>query len=159
MPLPSFPALAFPPLDVPVRTAPAGTADVFDPVRRRWVRATPEEWVRQHLIRFLAEHRGYALALMAVEKAYPYHGLMRRADLVCFGTDARPLLVCECKAPAVALTQETVAQAARYNLVVGAPLWLVTNGLRHVVGTAPRDGRAAALLPDVPPRRDAEGTL
>lgn len=133
-----------------------GGREVFDPVRRAWVRCTPEEWVRQHLIRFLAEHRGYALALMAVERAFPYHGQMRRADLVVFGRGARPLLIAECKAPSVALGQGAVEQVARYNVSVGAALWLVTNGLRHVVGRA---GGAPELLPDVPPREALEGPL
>lgn len=148
-----FPPLAFPPVTVPIR---ADGQEVFDPVRRAWVRCTPEEWVRQHLIRFLAEHRGYPLALMAVERAYPYHGQMRRADLVAFGHGARPLLIAECKAPSVALGQDAVEQVARYNASVGAALWLVTNGLRHVVGRA---GARPELLPDVPPRHvlDVDG--
>lgn len=143
------PPLAFPPVDVRLRN---DGREVFDPVRRRWVRCTPEEWVRQHLIRFLADHRGYPLELMAVEKAFPYHGLMRRADLVAYGGGMTPLVIAECKAPDVALTQRTAEQVARYNTTVGARLWLVTNGLRHLVGTT----SPTRFLPDIPPRTVTE---
>lgn len=143
------PVLAFPPVDVPLRS---GGREVFDPVRRRWMRCTPEEWVRQHLIRFLAEHRGYALEWMAVEKAFPYHGLMRRADLVAYGGGVQPLVIAECKAPSVAISQRTAEQVARYNTSVGAKLWLLTNGLHHLVGT----GSPPRLLPDIPTRTVTE---
>ncbi|MBE2185409.1 MAG: type I restriction enzyme HsdR N-terminal domain-containing protein [Rhodothermales bacterium] len=144
--------LAFPAIDLGLRH---DGREVFDPVRRRWVRCTPEEWVRQHLIRFLADHRGYPLELMAVEKAFPYHGLMRRADLVAYGSGLKPLVIAECKAPAVALDQRTAEQVARYNTTVGATLWLLTNGLRHFVGTA----SPVRLLADIPPREAAEQGL
>jgi hypothetical protein len=39
--------------------------------------------------------------------------------------------VVECKAPGVAITDAVLAQAFRYNAVLGARYVMLTNGLRH----------------------------
>lgn len=150
-PGPAFPPLAFPPCVLRLRGT-AARPEVYDALRAKWVRLTPEEWVRQHLAAFLVGHRGAAAGRVGLERAYPYNGLMRRADLVVFGADGRAVLLAECKAPAVALTQATFEQVARYNTVVGAGLVVVTNGLRHYVYDAAPDG-ALAFRADVPDLR------
>ena len=154
-PLPTFPALAFPPLpahvSVALRRGAGGRVEVLDVLRRRYVAATPEEWVRQHVAAFLVAHRGVPPGLVAVERGVG-GAVSRRFDLVVCGADGRARLLVECKAPSVALGEAVYAQAARYNRTLGAALVLVTNGLRHAVyrpGTA--DGDAAVFLPDVPP--------
>ena len=128
-----------------------GGAEVLDVLRRRYVAATPEEWVRQHVAAFLVAHRGVPPGLIAVEQAVG-GAMARRFDLVVRGADGRARLRVECKAPPVALTDAVFAQAARYNRTVGAALVLVTNGLRHVAyRPAAQAGAEPTFLPDVPP--------
>ena len=145
---PAFPPLAFPPAALRLRGAPA-RPEVYDGLRGKWVRLTPEEWVRQHLAAFLVGHRRAAPGRVRLEIAYPYNELIRRADLVVFGGDGRPVLLAECKAPSVALTQATFEQVGRYNTAVGAALVVVTNGRRHYVYAA-GPGGALAFRDDVP---------
>lgn len=104
---------------------------IFDPVRNKWIKLTPEEWVRQHLIRFLNEEQKYPLGLMAVEKELVLNDLKKRADLIIYTRRGEKLLLAECKAPSVALSQSTFEQAARYNLTLRVPFILITNGLQH----------------------------
>jgi hypothetical protein len=122
------------PLDFPAYNLPTRQQDgrpfVLDPVRRRWVRLTPEEHVRQLLLRLLA-HLGYPPALTAVEKGFDYLGLVWRADVVVHDRRGQPLLLAECKAPGVPVTQATFDQLARYNAVVHARVLLATNGRAH----------------------------
>ena len=47
-----------PPYDVKWREH-NGKREIFDFLRRRYVALTPEEWVRQHFVHFLVEHKGY----------------------------------------------------------------------------------------------------
>ena len=94
----------------------AAPPQIWDGVRKRWLVLTPEEWVRQHLIRSLGEEKG----------------ARQRADVTVTGRDGRICLVAECKAPHVPLDERVLAQAVRYNSVLEAPFILVTNGLRHV---------------------------
>lgn len=121
--------LNFPLYDLPLREHD-GRPFVLDPVRRRWVRFTPEERVRQHLLRHLAA-LGHPPALTAVEKGFDYLGAVWRADVVVHDRQGRPLLLAECKAPEVPVTQATFDQLARYNAVVRARALLATNGRVH----------------------------
>lgn len=105
--------------------------EIFDVVRKKWIVLTPEEWVRQHVVRWLGEQKKYPVSLMAVEKQIKINGLQRRCDIICYDQQLTPLVIVECKAPEVKITQDVFDQAARYNLVVGAKYFLLTNGLQH----------------------------
>ncbi len=121
----NFPAYSF-------RLRQQGTQKyLLDPLRRRWVRLTPEEWVRQHLAQYLVQALRCPPSLVALEAAFTDQGMVRRADLVVYNRQGRPLLLAECKAPTVPITQEVVEQAGRYNRVIGAPYLVVTNGHTH----------------------------
>ncbi|PCJ80038.1 MAG: restriction endonuclease subunit R [Bacteroidetes bacterium] len=118
-------------------------------VRRKWVALEPEEWVRQHLIYHLSENLGYPMGLMAVEHYLIFNDVTKRADLVCFNRDRMPILLAECKAPKIPLSQTVLDQAARYNLVLKVPLLMLTNGVKHyVVATDPN--HPIKILGDIP---------
>ncbi len=104
-----------------------GRTTVLDPVRRRYVALTPEEGVRQTLLADLIA-LGYPPGLLAVEKGLAFGGKTWRADAVAYARDGRALLLAECKAPDVAVSQATFDQLARYNAVLGAPVLVVDNG-------------------------------
>jgi hypothetical protein len=135
-----LPALSFPPL--PLRVQPlARPVEVYDPVRKRFLPLTPEEWVRQHLLLFLHLHRGYPLSLVAVEQRLSSQGSSgqgvkgsrRRFDLAMFHPSAprTPALLAECKAPGVAISARTIAQAGAYAAALRAPILILTNGITH----------------------------
>ncbi len=104
---------------------------VFDPVRRKWVALTPEEWVRQHFMNHLVHDKGCPPSLIAVEKSLVLNELSKRADLVVHAPDGRAVALVECKAPNVPITQAVFEQAARYNVVFKVRWLLVTNGHKH----------------------------
>lgn len=116
----------------------SGMTMIFDVIRRKYVVLTPEEWVRQHVIHYLAGARHYPLALMAVEREIALYGMRRRFDVVCFDRGGNPYLLIECKAPAVPLSQRVFDQAFRYNLTLAAPYVAITNGVKHYCGKIDR---------------------
>ena len=126
-----------------------GRREVLDPVRRRWVALTPEEWVRQHTILLLHEHFGYPLELMQVEGAISVNGQTRRCDIVVY-LDGRPHIIVECKQPEVGITQKVCDQACRYNTVLQVPYLLLTNGRQLVVIEVDYLGGTLRQLPEVP---------
>lgn len=131
-----------------------GRLVIRDDVRRRYVRLTPEEWVRQHLIRTLVDVLGYPRGLLAVEKQVDAVGGPRRADLVAYdrgSTAPRPLLIAECKAPSVALGQAVFDQVSRYNTVTLAPHLVVTNGREHYCWQVDLEARTYHFLDAIPP--------
>ena len=106
-----------------------GKQMIFDSVRSKYVRLTPEEWVRQHLVQFLIHDRGTPVGLIAVEQSVTYLGTQRRADVVVYGRRHTPVLLAECKAPEVRIRQDAFDQIAAYNTVFGARCLVITNGL------------------------------
>lgn len=123
---------------------------VFDRVRRRYVALTPEEWVRQHLIHYLIDHRDYRPSLISVEGSVKVNRMIKRADVVCWSAPEKPWLVAECKAPTVFLSQLVLDQALRYNTVLDARFVLITNGLVHVCVEMPREGSPARVVQEIP---------
>lgn len=136
---------------VEIRQAEEGEL-VFDPVRRRWLVLTPEEWVRQHVLNHLVHDLGCPLSLIAVEHPLKVNRLARRADILVYGPDARPLLLVECKAPNVKVDMAVFEQAARYNSVFRVPYLLVTNGLVHFCCRIHLPEGRIEFLPHVPDR-------
>jgi type I site-specific restriction endonuclease len=101
---------------------------VFDPIRKKFVKLTPEEGVRQHVIRTLTGCYGYPETHLAVEYGFKYNKRQYRADVVVFNRALKPALLIECKAPSVNLTMEVIDQVVRYNYVLDVPWILITNG-------------------------------
>jgi len=101
---------------------------VFDPLRRRWVALTPEEEVRQKMLYLLVEHLQVPAGLVAVEYSLKVNGLDKRADAVVFGTEGTPLMVVECKAASVTVTQAVLDQALRYHSALNPRFLLLSNG-------------------------------
>ncbi|NBC18618.1 MAG: restriction endonuclease subunit R [Bacteroidetes bacterium] len=124
---------------------------IFDPIRRKYVRLTPEEWVRQHFVQYLVQDLGTPPALVAIEGGFTYQGMTRRADVVVHDRRGQPLLLVECKAPSVEVRQATFDQVARYNKVVRARYLVVTNGQVHYACLLDREQHTYRFLDDLPP--------
>lgn len=104
---------------------------IFDEIRRKFVKLTPEEWVRQHSIQYLLKDKGYPAGLMMVEREYKRNGLQKRIDIAVCDLNGKAELLVECKAPHIVLSQVVFDQIARYNLEFQARYLMVTNGLNH----------------------------
>lgn len=127
----SLPALNLPAYDLDVAPDTRGRLTVTDPLRRKRVVLTPEEWVRQHFVRYLVGTLGYPPLRMANEVGISLNGTLKRCDTVVYDGYMQPLVIVEYKAPHIALTQKVFEQIARYNLVMGAPWLIVSNGMQH----------------------------
>jgi type I site-specific restriction endonuclease len=123
---------------------------IFDENRRRWVALTPEEWVRQNFIRFLKEEKKFPRSLMAVEKKVMINGLSQRFDLLVYDRKGYPLLIAEFKSPDVQINQMTFNQASRYNSVLGAPFFLISNGMVHFMCKLDFVSRITQYLAEIP---------
>ncbi len=127
---------------------------IFDPIRKKYLLLTPEEWVRQHLINYLSTALNYPKSLMRSEMGLKYNKLARRSDLLVYSPHkTAPLLLAECKAPRVGLSQATLEQAVAYNHTLQASIILLTNGLK-LICFAQQEGKWIAL-PQVPDYKTA----
>lgn len=142
--------LNLPPGDVKMRKTSRGD-EIFDPLRRKWLLLTPEEWVRQHFTAYLRTHLSYPRSLMSNEVAIQLNGTLKRCDTVVFDHSAKPLMIIEYKAPAIEITQEVFDQIARYSLVLQVKYLTVSNGLHHYCCKLHPDTGKYTFLKDIPP--------
>ena len=145
----SLPKLNFPSYQFRLRENNS-RPEIFDEVRKKWIVLTPEEWVRQHVMRWLVEEKKYPASLLAIEKSISVNGLAKRCDIVAFNRDGNPLLVIECKAHDVEISQTVFDQAARYNLTLNVDLFLLTNGMNHFCCRADHAGKSYIFLKELP---------
>ncbi|EAR01476.1 type I restriction enzyme HsdR N-terminal domain-containing protein [Maribacter sp. HTCC2170] len=104
---------------------------IFDEIRKKFVVLQPEEWVRQHAIKFLIHEKKYPKSHINVEKQLKVNKVVKRYDIVVFDVDGGIRVLVECKAPNIKINQKTFDQIAQYNMRLGAEYLMVTNGLDH----------------------------
>lgn len=125
-----YPRLNFPSVRLRARQQ-NGCNYVWDDLRGRWLLLTPEEWVRRHVIGFLLDEQAVLPVNLIQEFPVCVEGMPQRADVVVTDNGQRPLMLVECKCADVKIDGSVLAQAVRYNSVVGARYVMLTNGLRH----------------------------
>lgn len=124
--------------------------NIYDPARRRYVKLTPEEWVRQHIVHYLYETKHFPLSLISVEKRIPYNRMYRRYDIVVSHTNTHPLLVVECKAPSVPISEDVFRQISTYNTTLHCEFLMVSNGLQSFCCRFNPEKQAYIFVSDLP---------
>lgn len=108
-----------------------GNLVIFDPIRKKLIVLTPEEWVRQHFVNYLTEHLGYPASRIRVESGTSYNKRAKRTDILIYGDELQPLVLVECKAAHVAIDQSTFNQISVYNKTLKARIMICSNGMVH----------------------------
>lgn len=149
----NLPELTLPVCDIPLKSD-RDMDRIYDHLRQKWVALTPEEWVRQHFVRWLEAERGYISGRMGNEVAITLNRTLRRCDTVIYDSHRSPLMIVEYKAPNVAITQKVFDQIVRYNMVLFAPYIAVSNGLKHFCCAIDFAARSYRFLEDIPMYQD-----
>lgn len=119
-------------------------------MRRKYVALTPEEWVRQHFVRYLIDAKGCPQGLVANEITLRLNGMSKRCDTVVYDRNARPRAIVEYKAPHIEITQKVFSQISRYNMVLHVDYLIVSNGLQHYCCRMDYAASTCCFLPDIP---------
>ncbi|MEM8523856.1 MAG: type I restriction enzyme HsdR N-terminal domain-containing protein [Bacteroidota bacterium] len=106
-----------------------GKSCLFDPIRKKYIIKTPEELVRQLMVLYLIEKEAYNKTRIAIEKELLINQRKKRFDILIYSEDYQPLVLIECKAPNIPLTDSTFRQAACYNFELKADYLVITNGI------------------------------
>lgn len=126
-----------------------GNHFIFDDIRKKYLRLTPEEWVRQNFVKYLIDEKKYPASLIVIEKGLKLNELTKRADVLIY-KDSSPILLVECKAPNVKITQDTFDQISRYNLTFKVPFLIVTNGMDHFCCQIDFENNSYHFLEEIP---------
>lgn len=127
---------------------------ILDILRRKFVALTPEEWVRQHFIHFLIEHKGYPSALIANEVALSCGNKQLRADTVLYDRDLNARMIIEYKAPTIKITKRVFEQVTAYNFLLHVDYLIVSNGLTHYCCKMNYENNSYMLLTSIPDYKD-----
>jgi hypothetical protein len=127
-----------------------GKNEIFDPLRRRFVALTPEEWVRQHFTNFLLTDKGFPAGRMVQEAFLPYNDRKKRCDTVVYDASLQPLVLIEYKAPTVEITQKVFDQISAYNVALHVNYLIVSNGLVHYCCQMDYASQQFVFLNDIP---------
>jgi len=101
---------------------------VFDPVRKKYVVLTPEEFVRQLFVVYLTEELKFPVKHIAIERNIKIHNKNYRFDILVFDNNAKPKMIVECKSHKIKLTEAVAIQVSKYNIALNAEYLCVTNG-------------------------------
>jgi hypothetical protein len=123
---------------------------IFDALRKKNILLTPEEWVRQNILRFLTEERGFPPSLISIEAGLKVNRLARRYDALVYDRNRQPLMLVECKAPGVAINQNTFDQISAYNRTTKTIYLLITNGLKHYCCKLDDTAKRYVFLENIP---------
>ena len=104
---------------------------ILDPIRRKFVKLTPEEWVRQNFVQYLVQEGKYPPGLIAIEVMSPFNNLKKRVDILVHNRSGQPVMIVECKEPDILLNDKVFDQIVTYNLGFKVPYLIVTNGIDH----------------------------
>lgn len=104
---------------------------IKDIVRRKFIKLTPEEWVRQHFINYLVHHLQYPKTRIRTEIGMTYSKQYKRADIIVFDNLGNPYIIVECKSYEINISQNTLLQISAYQSVMNAQYLVLTNGLDH----------------------------
>jgi len=123
---------------------------IFDSIRKKYVVLTPEEWVRQNFTKHLINEFGYPESLISIEQKIVVNNLTKRCDIIAHNKQGNPLLVVECKAPEVKISQKTFDQIAVYNMSLKVNYLVVTNGITHYCCSIDHEKCNYSFLKDIP---------
>ena len=138
-----------PPYDIKMREQ-GGKRQIFDFLRRKYVALTPEEWVRQHFVHFLINHKGYPQGLLANEVELKVGDKKLRCDTLLYNRALQPQMIIEYKAPHVEIKQQVFNQITVYNHLLHVDFLVISNGLQHFCCRMDYDHQSYAFLQEIP---------
>lgn len=145
--------LNLPPVALKIRKR-GEEVEVYDATRDKYVKLTPEEFVRQHFVDWLINSRHYPMSHISNEVSLKFNNMSRRADTLISGRKGEPLMVVEYKAPDVKITQDVFDQIARYNTVFKARYLVVSNGINHYCCVMDTASGSYNFIPGIPDYND-----
>ena len=141
--------LNLPPYEIKISKTNGKTC-VLDILRRKYVALTPEEWVRQHFVHYLTEHKGYPSELLANEIQLRIGDKHLRCDTVLYDTTMRPRMIIEYKAPSIPLSQKVLDQISVYNLLLKVDYLVMSNGMQHICCRMDYEHQKYVFLQEIP---------
>lgn len=133
------------------KTKKEGEKDfIFDPIRKKYILLTPEEWVRQNIVQYLIKEKNYPIGRFGIECSLTLNTLKKRCDIIIYDSKGQALLIIECKAPNITINQKVFDQIIRYNIKFRVQYLFVSNGMEHFCCKINFDTNESKFLKEIP---------
>lgn len=139
-------ALPFKEMPLPEVIKVDGIKKYYDPVRKKGVPITPEEKVRQQVLRYLIDVCRIPEDYITSEDSLAHYdrGNIKRADITVYA-DCKTLLLVECKENGTGIDGAPLHQILDYNKTLRSKYLLLTNGLSSYIYRCEADGNVTPL--------------
>ena len=127
-----------------------GALEVFDIIRKKYIKLTPEENVRQQFIHYLISEKHFPASLISVEKSLYINNLLKRFDAVAYNNQGKPIVLIEFKAPGIKLKQSVFEQISIYNINLKVNYLIVSNGMTHYCCYVDHEKGEIKFMKDIP---------
>jgi hypothetical protein len=131
-------------------TEKEGKRMIFDPLRRKYVALTPEEWVRQHFVHYLIIEKHYPAGLLGNEITLRLNATTKRCDTIVYNRFLIPLMIIEYKSPNIPIKKAVFDQISRYNVSLKVRYLTVSNGIQHFCCWIDYETQTSTFLGDLP---------
>ncbi len=132
----------------------SGKRKIFDPLRRKYLVLTPEEFVRQLFVLYLIEEKNYNKNLIKIEKTLQVNQLTKRCDILIYNKAFQPVCIVECKAPHIKISADTFRQIATYNMPLQVKTLIVSNGIQTYCSIIDHENSNFEFSPEIPSFED-----
>ncbi len=133
-----------------IRSSISGGTEVFDVFRKKYVKLSPEEEVRQDFLRFLVSKKHFPASLISVEKGLTVNGLQKRFDAVAYNNNGSPLVLMEFKSSSVKMKQSVFDQVSVYNIILKVKYLIVSNGITNYCCKVNYENEGIEFLKEIP---------
>ena len=106
---------------------------IFDFTRKKNLILTPEEWVRQNIVSYLANDLNYPKGLIKTESSIKYNNLKKRSDIIVRDRKMGFYLLVECKSYKLKINKDFFKQVSIYNKIYKSRYIMISNGMDHYV--------------------------
>lgn len=104
---------------------------ILDISRKKYLKISPEEFVRQYCIQTLVQNYNFPIALIQTEQYLVINQKQKRTDIIAYKNE-KPVLVIECKAMNIKLSLKVFQQISTYQSQIDARFFMLTNGIEHI---------------------------
>jgi hypothetical protein len=123
---------------------------IYDQFRKKYVRLTSEEWVRQNFAYYLMAEKSYPASRMMLEKSLKINKMSKRCDILVCNDNGFPIVMIECKSPDISIGQSTFEQVSVYNIAFHVEYLIITNGLQHFCCRVNFENRSVSFMNEIP---------
>jgi len=106
---------------------------IWDIIRKKYLPLTSEEWVRQHFVHYLINHKSVARSRILIERKVRTAQKRSRFDIAVIADSENFSIVVECKSSEIKLNEEATYQMQRYAYELKPEFLVLTNGLQHLI--------------------------